>query len=89
MVDAWQPRVGIDSKCTAHIQSDGTVPEQEERTMRRLLCSALLAGGLMLVGLDVYESRQVHAAGVPTQPAAGMREDGTPLPPPPPPPPAR
>lgn len=56
----------------------------------RLLCSALLAGGLVLVGVDVYEShRDARAPEAEARPAVALMEDGTPLPPPPPPPPAR
>ena len=53
----------------------------------RVFWSVVLAGGLLLVGLDVFESRQGKGAG--TQSAS--MEDGTGFPPtnPPPPPPPR
>ena len=57
----------------------------------RVFCSAVLTGGLLLVGLDVFQARQgreASATGVTGMTATSM-EDGTGLPPsnPPPPPP--
>jgi hypothetical protein len=50
----------------------------------RLFWSVVLTGGLLLVGLDVYESRREARSGRSPQ-AISLMEDGTPLPPPPPP----
>jgi hypothetical protein len=50
----------------------------------RLFWSVVFTGGLLLVGLDVWESRRETRSGKSPEPIA-MMEDGTPLPPPPPP----
>lgn len=54
----------------------------------RLFWGLVLAGGLLLVGLDVYESRRdVTRSGADGRTPYALAEDGSPLPPPPPPPP--
>lgn len=55
----------------------------------RLLWSCVLAAGLFLVGLEVYEGTRTTAT--PTAPVGDVNilEDGTPMPPPPPPPPTK
>ena len=62
--------------------------KKEEEAHMRLFWSVVLAAGLLLVGMDVYESRREARDGKTPQ-AVTMMEDGTPLPPPPPPPPPR
>lgn len=59
----------------------------KEEAPVRVFWSVMLTGGLLLVGLDVFESRRDRVRpGAKSRPAIMMGEDGTPLPPPPPPP---
>ena len=51
----------------------------------RYFWSVVLAGGLLLVGLDAYQSRRDGDSRI--RPGVAMAEDGSPFPPPPPPPP--
>lgn len=51
----------------------------------RVFWGVMLAGGLLLIGLDVYDSRRSGREPGPRQPVATM-EDGTGVPPPNPPP---
>lgn len=53
----------------------------------RYFWSVVLAGGLLLVGLDAYQSRRDSDSRI--GPGVAMAEDGSPFPPPPPPPPPR
>jgi len=53
----------------------------------RFFWSVVLAGGLLLVGLDAYESRREARSDSRIRPGIALAEDGTPFPPPPPPPP--
>jgi hypothetical protein len=53
----------------------------------RLFWSVVLAGGLILVGVDVYESQKTSAGDV--EMSGRAAEDGTGYPEPPPPPPPR
>lgn len=50
----------------------------------RFFWSVVLTGGLLLIGIDGYESREIDSG---TTSAVALAEDGTPFPPPPPPPP--
>ena len=52
----------------------------------RFFWSVVLTGGLLLIGIDGYESREEARMGSATSDVA-LAEDGTPFPPPPPPPP--
>jgi hypothetical protein len=53
----------------------------------RLFWSVVLTGGLVLIGVDVYESQKGTQSGGPEM--AARAEDGTGYPEPPPPPPPR
>jgi hypothetical protein len=54
----------------------------------RLFWSVVLTGGLLFIGLDVYESQKTSASGD-VEMAARGGDDGTGMPDPPPPPPPR
>jgi hypothetical protein len=58
---------------------------KKEEAHMRLFWSVVFTGGLLLVGLDVWESRRETRSGKSTTEPIAMMEDGTPLPPPPPP----
>ena len=83
---------GLDNEYTNVIQSDSPDPptDAKEADMRRFL-SVVLAGGLLLVGVDIFERREASLTGASGGTSVASIDDGTGLPPnfPPPPPPPR
>jgi hypothetical protein len=74
----------MDGEYTTHIHFMTPRIEGKETRMR-YFWSVVLAGGLLLVGLDAYQSRRDGDSRI--RPGVAMAEDGSPFPPPPPPPP--